>query len=51
MDKKGEYQEFLLRIFCPTLPKTFVVEPFSVSLISAIEKLYAFESCITIFRR
>ena len=31
-------QEFPSKIFCLTVPKIFVGEPFSVSLISAIEK-------------
>ena len=51
MDKKGDYQEFLSRIVCQTLPKTFIVEPFSVSLFSAIQKIHAFEGFVTIFRR
>ena len=38
MDKKGEYQDFPSKIFCLTVPKIFVGEPFSVSLISGIEK-------------
>ena len=51
MDKKWEYQEFVSRIFCLTLPKTFIVEPFSVSLFSAIKKNSAFDGFVTIFRR
>ena len=51
MDRKWVYQDFLSRIFCLTLPKTFLVEPFSVSLFSAIEITYAFESFVTILRR
>ncbi len=40
MDKKaGEYQDFLSKIFCLTVPNIFVGEPFSVSLISGIEKI------------
>ena len=42
MDKKGEYREILSRFFSSHAAETFVVELFSVSLISAIEKLYAF---------
>ena len=38
LDKRGEYQDFLSRIFCLTVPKIFVGEPLSVSLISGIEK-------------
>ena len=52
MDKKaGEYQQFLSKIFCLTVPKNFVGEPFSVSLISGIEKIYASEGYVTIFCR
>ncbi len=46
MDKKaGEYQDFPLKIFCLTVPKIFVGEPFSVSLISGIEKIFASNGC------
>ena len=53
MDKRegGEYQDLPSKIFCLTVPKKFVGEPFSVSLISGIEKLYASEGYVTIFRR
>ena len=34
-----EYNDFLSKIF--TVPKNFVGEPFSVSLISGVEKFYA----------
>ena len=40
MDKRG-YQEFASKNFCLTVPKNFVGEPYSVSLISGIEKFYA----------
>ena len=36
-------QIFPLNVFSPTVPKMFVEEPFSVSLISVIKKLYALE--------
>ena len=50
-DKKaGEYQDFPSKIFCLTVPKKFVGEPFSVSIISGIEKFYASEGYVTIFR-
>ena len=39
------------RKLCLTVPKIFVGEPFSVSLISGIEKFYAYEGNITIFYR
>ena len=38
MDKRGEYQDFPSNIFCLALPKNFVGESFSASLISGIEK-------------
>ena len=43
MDKKGEgeYQDFPSKIFCLTVPKNFIGEPFNVSLTSGIEKFYA----------
>ena len=31
MDKRGEYQDFPSKIFCPTVPKISVGEPFCVS--------------------
>ena len=37
----GEYQKFLPKTFCLTVPKNFVGEPSRVSLISVIEKFYA----------
>ena len=49
MDEKGgEYQNFPSKIFCLKVPKKFVREPFSVSLISGIEKFYASEGYVTI---
>ena len=54
IDKRGggeEDQDFPSKIFCLTVPKKFVGEPFIVSLISGIEKLYASEVYVTIFRR
>ena len=43
MDKRvgGECQDVPSKIFCLTVPKNFVGEPFRMSLISGIEKLYA----------
>ena len=39
MDKRrGEYQDFPSKIFCLTIPKNFVGESFSVSLISGFKK-------------
>ena len=51
MDKRGrrEYHDFSSNFFCLTVPKIFVGEPFSVSLISGIEKFYAYEGNITTF--
>ena len=40
IDKKGEYQEFLSKVFCLTMLTNFVVEPFSVKLISGIKIVY-----------
>ena len=39
MDKSGgEYQDFPSNFFCLTVPKIFVGEPLSISLISGVEK-------------
>ena len=45
MDKmgEGEYRNFPSKIFSLKLPKNIVGEPFSPSLISGIEKIYASE--------
>ena len=56
MDKRGGggvsgYHDFPSKIFCLTVPKIFVGELFSVSLISGIEKFYASEGYVTIFSR
>ena len=51
MDKKGEYQKFASKIFCLTVPKNIVGAPFSLSFNSGIEKLYASEGYVLIFRR
>ena len=52
MDKReGEVSGFSFENFCLTVPKKFVGEPFSVSLISGFEKFYASEGYVTIFRR
>ena len=50
MHEKGRYHDFPSK-FCLTVAKNFVGEPFSVSLISGIEKFYASEGYVTIFRR
>ena len=51
-DKRGGgYHDFPSKLFCLQVPKNFAGEPFSVSLISGIEKFYASEGCVTIFRR
>ena len=47
----GEYQNFPSKIFCLTVPKNFVGEPFSVSLNSGIEKFYSSDGYVTIFCR
>ena len=38
-----------MEVFCSTVPKNFVGEPFSISLISGIEKFYTSEGYVTIF--
>ena len=45
------YQDFASKNFCLTLPTKFVGEPFSVSLISVVEKFYASEGFVMIFYR
>ena len=57
MDKRGggggevsRYQDFPSKVFCMTVPKIFVGEPFSVSLFSGVEKIRASEGYVTIFR-
>ena len=50
-EKRGEYRKFPSRIFCPKMLKSFVEEPYSVSLTSGIEKSHASEAYVTIFRR
>ena len=52
MDKRErEVSRFPSKKFCLTVPRKFVGEPFSVSLISGIEKFYASEGYVTIFCR
>ena len=41
LDKEGGVSRFSVEVFCFTVPKSFVGEPFSVSLISVIEKFHA----------
>ena len=43
------YHKFPWKIFCLTVPKNFVKESFSVSLISGIGNIYASEGYVTIF--
>ena len=47
--ERGEYQDFLSKRFCLTVPKKLVREPFSVSIISVMEKLCASEGYVMIF--
>ena len=44
-------QEFPSKLFCLTVPRSFIGEPLSVSLFSGTEKLFASEGYGTIFRR
>ena len=46
--ERGEYQDFLSKFFCLTVPKKLVRESFSVSLFSDMEKIFASEGYITI---
>ena len=50
-EREGEVSRFPSKNFCLTVPKNFVGEPLSVSLISGIEKFYASEGYVTIFCR
>ena len=51
MDKKGGgVTKLPSKISCLKVPKDFVEEPFSLLLISGIEKIYASEGYVTIFR-
>ena len=45
------YHDFPLKVYCLTVPKNFVGEPFSVPLVLGIDKFYASEGCVTIFCR
>ena len=47
----GEYQDFPSKIFCLTVPKVFVEEPFSFSLIAGTENIWIREGGINIFRQ
>ena len=49
--REGGIHDFPSKFFCLTVPKNFVGEPFSVSLISGIERFYASESYVTILCR
>ena len=49
--RRGEYQKFASKIFCLTVPKNFVGEPFSFSLISGFDKIFASKGYVTIFCR
>ena len=40
MDKRGGYEDFPSNFFCLAVPKNAVGEPFSLSLISGIEKAW-----------
>ena len=51
MDKKGGASRFSVESFLSNSAEKFVVEPFSVSLISGTEKIYASQGYLTIFRR
>ena len=46
----GEFQNFRSKFFYLKVPKNFVEEPFSLSLISGIEKIHGSEGYVTIVR-
>ncbi len=48
---RGECQDFPVKTSCLTVPKNLVGQPFRLSLISGIEKLYASGAYFTIFCR
>ena len=52
MEKKegGKIRNFPSKNYCFKLPKYFVGEPFTLSLVSGIENVYASEGYVTIFR-
>ena len=43
------YHDFPSKVFCPTVPKNFVEEPFSVPLFLGIDNFYDSEGYITVF--
>ena len=50
LDRRGgEYQDFPWKKFCLTVPKKFLVEPFSVSLISGTQKVWISEGGVSRF--
>ena len=52
MDKKGgRVSQFSVEKFCLKVPKSSVGETFSLSFFSGIEKIYASEGYVTVFRR
>ena len=51
MDKRGEDQDFLSKIFCLIVPKSFVGDPFNVSVFPGIKKFYASMGYVTNFCR
>ena len=51
MDKKGGISKFSVEIFCLTVPKIYVVEPLSVSLVSDNEKICSSMGYVTVFHR
>ena len=50
-ERGGAYRNFPSKIFCLKVPKHFVGETLSLSLVSGIEKFFASEGYVTIFRR
>ena len=50
-EREGKYQDFLSKIFSLTVPKKSRRGTIRESMISNIEKIYASEGYVTIFRR
>ena len=50
-DERGGFQDFPWKTFCLTVPKTFVGEPFTVSLIFETEKFQTYKGSVAIFYR
>ena len=45
----GKHQDFASKVFCLTVPKNFVEEPFSISLIAGTENVWIREGGVSRF--